>query len=398
MPHDVTLVLCGPDGQPLGVLPPFAVSDQWWPEVSEVVQVARDRYGLDVAVLRLLHGARGPGIGDATYLAQTDQTAVDAADPLEVDLADHPRRAAYARPGGPAATVAWARAAVDRLGRGPVLAADQQRTWNLSTIWRLGTADGPLWIKQVPDFFAHESAVLSWLAGSGHPEHFPVLLATDGPRMLLADIPGRDLYEAPPPVLEAIAVDWHRVQVAAVSHVDGLLAAGVPDGRFARLLPRLAALAVDRADPALDKLIDGLDQRLAAAADCGLPDTLVHGDLHPGNVRAAGGGPNVIIDWGDSFVGHPAFDILRLTEFQPAAEAAALRRCWSDRWRAAVPGCEPERAVQLLRPVAALRLAAVYVHFLANIEPSEYPYHADDPAVYVGRAVEMAAEESTASP
>ena len=110
MPHDVTLVLCGPDGQPLGVLPPFAVSDQWWPEVSEVVQVARDRYGLDVAVLRLLHGARGPGIGDATYLAQTDQSAVDASSERH---GGHPNSVAKCR---------WARAALPpgdqgRLGR-----------------------------------------------------------------------------------------------------------------------------------------------------------------------------------------------------------------------------------------------------------------------------------------
>jgi hypothetical protein len=58
-----------------------------------------------------------------------------------------------------------------------------------------------------------------------------------------------------------------------------------------------------------------------------------------------------------------------------------------------VPGSDPDRAAMLLRPVAALRLAAVYVHFLANIEPSEYPYHADDPARYFSKAVELAASE-----
>jgi hypothetical protein len=391
MPHDVTLVLIDSDGKPLGALPPFAVSEKWWPEVAEVVEVARERYGAAVQVLRLLHGSGSPSTGAATYLAQTERSAVEAATPVEVDLTDDPRRAAYARPGGPASTLAWACAAVERLGRGPVLQAEQRRTWNLSTIWRLRTTDGPLWIKEVPHFFGHESAVLHWLATTAHPQRFPVMLATDGPRMLLADIPGRDLYEAPPAVLATIAADLHPMQIAAMSHVDSLLAAGVPDGRFAPLLPQLSALATGRADPALDGLVDGLAARLAAAAECGLPDTLVHGDLHPGNVRAADGGANVIIDWGDAFIGHPAFDILRLTEFQPADEAAALCREWADRWRADLPGCDPERAVELLRPVAALRLAAVYVHFLANIEPSEYPYHADDPARYIAKATELAA-------
>jgi Ser/Thr protein kinase RdoA (MazF antagonist) len=66
----------------------------------------------------------------------------------------------------------------------------------------------------------------------------------------------------------------------------------------------------------LAALIAGLDERLAKVASCGLPDTLIHGDLHPGNVRSDGG-PRVLIDWGDSFIGHPAFDVLRLTEKLP---------------------------------------------------------------------------------
>ena len=66
---------------------------------------------------------------------------------------------------------------------------------------------------------------------------------------------------------------------------------------------------------------------------------------------------------------------------------------WTIRWRADVPGCDPQRAVDLLRPVAALRLASVYVDFLANIEPSEYVYHADDPGLCLAAAAGFAAAE-----
>jgi aminoglycoside phosphotransferase (APT) family kinase protein len=145
-------------------------------------------------------------------------------------------------------------------------------------------------------------------------------------------------------------------------------------------------------------LIAGLPERLAAAADCGLPDTLVHGDLHSGNARAVEGGPNVIIDWGDSFIGHPAFDILRITERLSADDAKPIIEGWADRWRSDVPGCDPETAVRLLRPVAPLRLAAVYADFLANIEPSEYVYHVDDPANCLASAVKIATAEETPEP
>ena len=43
-----------------------------------------------------------------------------------------------------------------------------------------------------------------------------------------------------------------------------------------------------------------------------------------------------------------------------------------------MPGCDPVRAVSLLRPVAPLLGAVVYGGFLASIEPDEWPYHALD--------------------
>jgi aminoglycoside phosphotransferase (APT) family kinase protein len=137
-------------------------------------------------------------------------------------------------------------------------------------------------------------------------------------------------------------------------------------------------------------VLDSLDSQLEAVAQCGLPDTLVHGDLHPGNVRGTPDGPLVILDWGDCFLGHPAFDIIRLTEGLPAAEAVKILDAWAGRWHSTTPGSEPNRAAQLIRPILALRSAAVYADFLANIEITEHPYHASD----VDRCVEIAIRES----
>jgi hypothetical protein len=136
--------------------------------------------------------------------------------------------------------------------------------------------------------------------------------------------------------------------------------------------------------PGLDAFVVDLPERLARVAECGLPDTLVHGDLHPGNVRGATD-RLVVLDWGDSRVGHPAFDILTL-----AGGSTDLVASWAARWRRDVPGCEPERALELIGPVAAARGAVVYAGFLAGIEPNEHPYHARDVPAELHRAVELA--------
>jgi aminoglycoside phosphotransferase (APT) family kinase protein len=138
----------------------------------------------------------------------------------------------------------------------------------------------------------------------------------------------------------------------------------------------------------LRELLDGLPQRLDDIRACGVPDTLVHGDLHPGNARI-GAGPPVIMDWGDSTASHPALDILLLTERLDPADAEALRAAWVLRWRLAVPGSDPARAVELMRPVAHLRSAVLYRDFLAAIEPSEHIYHVAD----VPRALKEAVAE-----
>jgi hypothetical protein len=227
--------------------------------------------------------------------------------------------------------------------------------------------------------------VLRWLAAAA-PGTAPALLAADDTgRILLDHVPGEDRYAADDTERDAIAADHHTLQVRAVDHADALVAAGVPDLRG----PGLAAWIRDRLAPhelsVVADLLADLDDRLAEVRRCRLPDTLVHGDLHPGNVRGDGR-RRTVIDWADSFIGHPAFDILRLTETLVPAAAAPLLDAWAARWRAAVPGSDPRRAVDLLRPVAPLRMAAVYAMFLAGIEPSEHPYHAADVPACLSRA------------
>ena len=396
-PRVVTLLLCDRSGGLIGTLPPVESAVPYWPEVGDVVAAVRQRYSAEVAVLRLLPAGAGsrPHGGPVTYLAEL----LDGSHPAQLarwpgpdPAADHPLRLPYARPGGPSAEVAWADAALRAAGRPRTAAAEQVRTWNLSSIWRLPTADGAVWLKSVPPFFAHEGAMLRRL----DPDLVPPLVATEGPRVLLDEVPGEDHWGAELPVLMRVLELLVRLQVEWVPRTAELLEVGAPDWRAPQLVPAVEAL-VDRAGGSLDddvrrrldSLVSGLRERLADVAGCGLPDTLVHGDFHPGNTRGspADGGRSVLLDWGDCGLGNPLLDQAAFLASIAEEQREPVRQRWADLWRAAVPGSDPARAARLLTPVAALRQALIYQTFLDGIEPDERVYHAADPALWLARAV-----------
>lgn len=401
-----TLVLADPHGQVLGALPELPLDVGWWPEAWPLVDAAREHGGdgaLEVVVLRLLDAPDSavPADGRVAYLAETSGRParlrpLEPGDPLRL-LAeeDHPRRAPWARPGGIEATLASADAALRAAGRPRTGPARQVKTWNLSSVLTLPTAAGPVWCKSVPAPLAHERAVVEALAPIA-PGLTPALLggwAEPGgaATVLLEDVPGEPLFGAPVGVLEPLVRRWVDVQAVTAGHADELARQGVPDRRSEPLLAGVRALAArpdvrrDLADDelaGLDQLVAGLPGLLAALADCGLPDTLVHGDLHPGN-WVGDGGRQALIDWGDSVLGHPAFDAHTLAERVAPADRTDVLEVWADAWRAHRPGAAPLRALELAAPVAALRAATVYRGFLDAIERTERRYHDRDPAAMI---------------
>jgi hypothetical protein len=384
------LVLVDPSGRLLGETEPFEPAVPWWQEVGD--------FGPGLQVLRLLHSDKpAPPGGHVTYLAELIDEAANIRKivrPYDGRVREpHAKRAAYAEIGGPTATIEWA------TGILPGTTAHQCRTWNLSAIWRLDDENGRTvaWVKQVPRFFGHEPSMLR-LVDSVAPGLVPQLIAEgDHGRMLLAHAPGEDRYGAGADLCATIAAAFHPIQAHFAA--DPAPLKDIPDARFAKTLDAYVRIAEPHFEsiPGLREFIDDLPRRFAEIAECGLPDTLVHGDLHPGNVRTDDAGRLTIMDWGDCVLGHPALDILRLTgaaadggergEGVPGRDRLLAE--WADRWRETVPGSDPVRAVELMRPMADLRGALIYSEFLDNIEPTEWPYHADD--VPAGLAAAVAA-------
>jgi hypothetical protein len=392
--RDVTLVLCTPDGTLLGALPPFAVCSPFWQEIADVVAEARRAYGVEVTVLRLLSVDREQNWqgGTVAYLAQV--SAVPDV-PLQAwpgdPVADAPHRLTYARPGGPDADLAWADGVLAARGTPRIAPAEQLRTWNLSSIWRLPTGEGPAWLKVVPPFFGHEGAILARLG----PGPVPPLLGTAGDRVLMADVPGEDCYDAPVAQLLPIVGVLVGLQTGWIGRVQELLTLGLPDWRPAGLTAladdtfrRTAGQLDGPTRSGLERLLDGLPERFVAITACGIPDTLVHGDFHAGNVHGTER-DFVLLDWGDCGVGHPLLDQSAFLTRQAAPAREQIQAEWARLWRAAVPGSDPDRAAALIEPIAALRQAVIYRTFLDNIEADEQVYHARDPAWWLRRAAEL---------
>jgi hypothetical protein len=379
--RSVTLAVCDTAGNLLGQTDAFDVETPWWQDMEPI----GGRFP-SLHVLRMLEATPAPGTmagGVVSYLAEAAEgTRELSLRPSTVVLEDHPLRMPWARPGGPAADLAWAYGIVEPAGR-PV----QHRTWNLSSIWSIPTRSGTVWLKCVAGFSRHEATVLRLLDDPGTPR----VLGAEGHRSLLAEMPGIDGYLATTEERRRLVDRLVDLQLHTAPRTGELLGAGVPDGRWPELVEQVASVVSRRApeDPHLRRLLDDAGQIGEAIEACGLAEVLVHGDAHSGNART-GTEPPIWFDWGESRVGHPLLDLAVLDRLD-TGEATALERYWLSVWQRSLAGSDPTRAWRLLQPFATARAAAVYQMFLDNIEPAERAYHVHDVMPALAAASKLAA-------
>lgn len=362
------------------MLPPFEVNSPWWMESGPVVDEAKNQFGLDVTVVRLLDGERFPG-GPVSYLAEAPGVDADDLAPFAEPLGDDPRRASYAEIGGVAALIDWADSQLASAGAERTGPAIQVRTWNLSCLLRIPSTVGELWLKAVPDFFSHEAAVVQAVA-EVDPTLVPEVVAARPGTMLMRSAGTSDGYGVGPDEHFAAVRRLHRA-VRALD-LDGLVS--VPrldvDG-FAAALDDLVARHVRELDDderaKLMTLADECRDRWRAA---GTELSLVHGDLHGGNLRlGADDCDAVILDWGDAVITHPLFDLSVLHSYSPDWPPVA-----TDRWLELLGVGRPEW--DAFSPLASIRLAIVYRSFCDHIEASEQIYHASDIVPAIRRGLE----------
>ncbi len=364
-----------------GLVGPFHVDNPWWAEVEPVVTHLEETLGVPAVVLRLLtvEGSDGARDGHVTYHAEALEPPGDLP-PCDFTDDDHPLRQPWARAAGVRELFGWAARHVDLTGR-----PGQRKTWNLAGLFRLPTADGPVWLKAIPAFAAAEPAAITAFA-EVDPTLVPAVLASAPGRLLLADVPGADCWDPSTQVV----VDAVRRLATAQARI-GQPPRGLPDRRLEALAAAVRDLLDGRVgtelSPAELRAARSLQRRWEMLDDCGLPDTVVHGDFHPGNWRRGDGAP-VVLDFADAHLGNPVLDGLRVIDFLPPGRRRAAASAWTAAWAAAVPRSRPAEALRIAEPLAHLAYAVRYQEFLDNIEPSERVYHLGDPAAVIRQALD----------
>ncbi len=394
-------------------LPHFPRSEGWPPAVADVAPAIRALFGVDAHVLRCVHyhdggeedgeetifaleytgeiglppGARWIGSADLhdlplTYPAHRDVLGAWLAAYQSAEVPEE--RPPWQRPGWHSTTTAWI---LDRLVEAGMPATghvEQVKNWGISCVLRVPTTAGYVYFKAVPPLFAQEPVVTRALAAA-HPRHVPTPIAIDVERrwMLLPDIgsvllgnSGALHWEAALRAFAAIQLDWSE-------RAPELLALGAEDRRLhvlqRQIDPHLEKEAVMRSLPDEDYArLRAAAPRLKAMCDelasYGLPQTLMHGDFHAGNI-AVRGEDIIFFDWTDTCVAHPFLDPPTVLHDLPGSSYGddtwdRVRDVYLQPWTRYASMEHLRAAYTLAEPLTALHQSISYEHIVGALEPA----------------------------
>lgn len=279
--------------------------------------------------------------------------------------------------------------------RGPVR---QFKVCGISCVLRAPTDRGDVFFKVAggSDLFGDEPATLAALARE-FGDVVPAPLAHEPAQrwMVLPDL-GTTLRESPDHELRVAAMVAHgRMQRALAGRPGELLAAGLHDRQLAKLAAQIDPLLADSEA----QLVLGADlhARLVAIAPAlravcrqlaayNIPASLVHADLHAGNV-AVRDGRLLIFDWTDASLAHPFFDLVTFVfaaRSLPEGEALAERivAAYLQLWEHLESPERLREAWQLAAVAGALHQLISYQYILAGVEPAARWEFADEPVEF----------------
>lgn len=359
--------------------------DGYADEELEAVRAAfAERLGGCVAIVRNVERSvdREARLLDVTYELEPLEP-VSSAPEADGELAAllggeiPPERAPWARRGWLAEATGWIESSLAGLGRTPSGPIAQVKTWPLSAVLRIPTADGLVYFKatSASPLFVDEGHVLDGLAALFPEVPKPLAFDSEHRWMLLDDLGSELGWDAPLEERGSVLEVFARMQVGSTRH--DLLELGCIDRPLPWLERETRELLAD--DIALTGLEDEEIARLRAlepdlAALCRrlaagpVPNALVHGDLHLSNVARVDG-RYVFFDWTDACVTHPFLDAIDIHREQDAAARDRLREAYLLPWAGFA---SPERLLEtwvLARPLCHLNQAVSYRHILANVEP-----------------------------
>jgi hypothetical protein len=214
--------------------------------------------------------------------------------------------------------------------------------------------------------------------------------------LLMRDLGSRTLGELPQPEWPAGLALVARVQRAWVDGHDALVAAGAERRPMTHLIDRLPGILEvdglrDRIGPELRGTWPATLPRLIDAcrelADIGIPDALIHGDLHPWNIAVAEDAMRVF-DWSDAAIGPSFVDLaVFLGRRNDIGPRMAMRDAYIDEWADVAPRDRLERATELAMAVGAIYQVVTYQTLLPALPPEDSAEFAGADADWLGRAI-----------
>ena len=267
----------------------------------------------------------------------------------------------------------------------------------IGTVLRTPAAGGATFTKCPALRFQAEARITRALADRT-PDLVPEVIDIEPAEgwLLMRDFGARTLGELPKAEWAPGLALVGRVQRTWVDGHEALLAAGAERRPMTHLIDRLPGLLEidglgDRIVPALREAWPTTLPRLIDAclelADIGIPDALIHGDMHPWNVAVSDAGLRAF-DWSDAAIGPSILDLaLFLGRADDVALRPVMRDAYLDEWTDVAPRDRLERAAELAMAVGAIYQVVTYQTLLPAMPPEDLQEFAGADADWLGRAI-----------
>ena len=241
----------------------------------------------------------------------------------------------------------WTEAELEKQAYQRTSEVEQFKHWSLSVLLRVETNKGDVYFKISNKFplFANEPLIMQKLS-EFFPKFVPRPLAINEAErwMLMADFGAAKPDETQrKPLLIRMARDYARFQQATSSPdmIARLEAAGCFNRRISVLETQIEGMYADEASyaglneeeqsawKACRPQLIALCQKLSSYK---IPETLVHGDFHSGNV-AIRDDDFLIFDWTDACISHPFFDLPIFLDYDGGDDVDAVRQAYLGEWQ-----------------------------------------------------------------
>lgn len=266
----------------------------------------------------------------------------------------------------------WTDQTLESLGSTRTGAPEMVKAWQISVLYRMPTSNGMVYLKQVPEFFAREGQLTRWLHTLNEGAAPEVLALEPGHQRFLMAGAGSDPV-GPEKASDAVKL-FARVQRQTESHASHLLALGCLDRRCDVLKIHVRDLLTDEVAmgirnelsleerEGLQNALPQIEQMLDDLHESPIPPTLIHGDLHLGNVISEGE-KLTFLDWSDGALGHPFLDLnsLYLLESEDPAAHQKLNDAYLQAWTDVLP-LEDLRTLQKKGVIAGELHRAISYH------------------------------------